>query len=192
MPASLTLDDASLCRLLGKGDEQAFTTLYRRESPVVYRYALSVGRSPSLADEIVQETFSALIRAPSSYDPERGALQPWLLGVARRLLAKRLSLKARDVPWDPQDVEAAPDLDAFEALAQEERSTALWQAIESLPVEFREAVTLCDLEEISYAEASVILDVPLGTVRSRLHRARALLTRKLGRLRATTARQEAR
>ncbi len=62
-------DDASLCRLLAGGDEQAFTTLYRRRSPIVYRYALSLGRSRSLADEVVQETFLALIRAPGSYDP---------------------------------------------------------------------------------------------------------------------------
>lgn len=184
-------DDATLCNLLAGGDEQAFTTLYRRRSPAVYRYALSLGHSPPLADEVVQETFLALIRTPGSYDPNRGELTPWLLGVARKAFAKRRALDSRDLPWEPESQDPpATDPDAFEAMSRQERVTALRAAVDSLPVEYREVVALCDLEEISYADAATVLGAPVGTVRSRLHRARALLARKLNGLRSSVATEE--
>lgn len=181
MPESIE-QDAILCRRLSVGDEQAFTVLYQRHSPIVYRYARSLGGDPTLADEIVQEAFLVLIRRPASFDPQRGELTPWLLGVARRMLAKRRSLDARALPLDvegPQGDPPAPDLDALEALTRQERMACLRHAIEGLPSEFREVITLCDLEEISYQQAAEILETPVGTVRSRLHRARGLLARKL-------------
>lgn len=157
----------------------------------MFRYALSLGRSRPLADEVVQETFLALIRSPSSYDPARGELTPWLLGVARRQLAKRRMLDGHDLPWEADGPEPpAPDADALEAMSRQERVDALRAAVDSLPDGYREVVTLCDLEEISYAQAAVILETPLGTVRSRLHRARGLLARKLAGLRAAPAREE--
>ncbi len=112
--------------------------------------------------------------------------------MARRLLAKRRALDTRDIPWEPDGQDPpAPDLDALEALSRDERAAALRAAVDALPDGFREVVALCDLEEISYAEAAGILDTPVGTVRSRLHRARALLARKLSGFRADVAREEA-
>ena len=107
---------------------------------------------------------------------------PWLLGVARKLLSKRRGWDARAVPLEldgPNGDPPAPDLDALEQLTRQERLAAVRLAIEGLPAAFREVVTLCDLEELSYQTAAEILEAPVGTVRSRLHRARTLLARKL-------------
>jgi RNA polymerase sigma-70 factor (ECF subfamily) len=160
------------------GDEEAFALLYRRRGEAVYRFALGMTGSREAAEEVVQETFLALIEKPSGFDPSRGELLSYLYGIARnhslRSFRKLGDLAALEE--DPRE-EAAGPLQALEAKARVE---ALRRAVLALPEVYREAVILCDIEELSYAQAAEALGTAVGTVRSRLHRGRTLLAQRLG------------
>ena len=169
-----SLSDDALFRRSRAGDEEAFATLYRRRQGAVYRFALQMSGSDTTAEEVTQETFLALIRG--GWEPARGPLEAWLIGVARRQVLRRLKRDCRYLPVEddaPQPPMILDDLTRGEALE------ALRQAVLALPAQYREVVVLCDIQEISYEEAARVLDCAVGTVRSRLHRGRALLARKL-------------
>jgi RNA polymerase sigma factor (sigma-70 family) len=107
----------------------------------------------------------------------------YLLGIARHRIWKRLAAAGlatvtlgEEAVADPADASA---LDALESLSRREVVAAVRAAVQSLPVPYREAVVLCDLEEISYGDAAEVIGCPIGTVRSRLHRGRTLLIEKL-------------
>jgi len=172
--------DVDLLRHMASGEERAFTALYRRRHGSVYRYALHMSGKPELAEEVTQEVFMALIRDPGQYDAARGELSAYLYGIARNMVRKSLMRErtyviALDEPYDG----VADDADILGDLTRQERVEALRQAVLALPANYREAVVLCDLHEMDYAQASGVLGVPLGTVRSRLHRGRALLIEKM-------------
>jgi len=159
------------------GDERAFNVIYERTSSPVFRFLLSMSADRAVAEEALQETFLELIRRPEGYDPSRGQIRPYLLGVARNKLRRHFA-SVRRVEEIPED-SPSETLDPFEHLDRSERVAALRQAIGSLPEAYREAVVLCDLEELSYEEAAAALGTAIGTIRSRLHRGRALLLKKL-------------
>jgi RNA polymerase sigma-70 factor (ECF subfamily) len=176
-------DDELLFRLRN-GDEQAFATLYRRRQGSIYRFALHMSGSPSAAEDIAQEVFLALLREECGYDRERGTLSGYLFGIARKLVLRNLERGRVDVPLESETDEASPrELavidDPLAGLTRHESLEALRRAVHALPRRYREVVVLCDLEELDYAEAAVALGCPIGTVRSRMHRARALLLDKL-------------
>jgi len=182
-------DDGLLRRIIA-GDEEAFKLLYRRTHPAIYRYALRMSGNVALAEDVVQEVFMTLIRDAKRFDPARGTLGGFLFGVARNHLRKRWEQEKRSVPL-PADIEetgsrhlGGPNGNGFSAAADSslesiETAVRVRQAIATLPENYREAVVLCELEEMSYEEAAVALDCPIGTVRSRLHRARTMLVEKL-------------
>lgn len=167
--------DAELLTRIGCGDEAAWDRMFERHGRTVYRFALRSTGSPDAADEVVQEVFLALIRNTSGFDPRRGALRSYLFGAARNQIARRARL-GPVLEEPPEAVEAGTPLAEMEAA---ERLATVRQAVATLPETYREAVILCDLEELSYDEAAAALEVPVGTVRSRLSRGRALLERKL-------------
>ena len=176
-------DDELLFRLRN-GDEQAFAALYRRRQGAIYRFALHMSGSPAAAEDIAQEVFLALLREECGYDRERGTLSGYLFGIARKLVLRNLERGRADVPLEPEGDEVAPrELavidDPLAGLTRHEAIDALRRAVQALPRRYREVVVLCDLEELDYAEAAVVLGCPIGTVRSRMHRARALLLEKL-------------
>lgn len=169
---------------LQAGDEDAFVALYRLHQGPIFRFALHVTGSAALAEDIVQEVFMALIRGDLGYRPERGSLGCYLLGVARKLVLRHLDGSRRSVALDGDLEEVlAPeptvDRDPLADLTRREGLEALRKAVTALPRRYREVVVLCDLEEVDYAEVALVLGCPIGTVRSRLHRARALLHEKL-------------
>lgn len=180
---SAQTDDELLFRLRN-GDEQAFSVLYRRRQGAIYRFALHMSGSPSAAEDITQEVFLALLRGDCGYDRERGTLSGYLFGIARKLVLRNLERGRGDVPLEPNPDENAPrELavvdDPLAGLTRHEAIEALRRAVQALPRRYREVVVMCDLEELDYAEAAVVLGCPIGTVRSRMHRARALLLEKL-------------
>jgi RNA polymerase sigma-70 factor (ECF subfamily) len=176
-------EEMKLLRRLHAGDEQAFETLYSRHMPPVYRYALRMTGSESDADDVVQELFLALIRNARGYDPERGGLRSYLYGLARRLILRRLPTE----PLVDEDTpEAAVEDDPFERLDLEQRLELVRTAVASLPAGYREVVVLCDLEEVSYVDAAATMGCAVGTVRSRLHRARAMLLNRMERWKCRT------
>ena len=176
--------EAKLLKRLQAGDERAFETLYERHMPPVYRYALRMTGSAADADDVVQELFLALIREARGYDPVRGELRSYLYGMARRLILRRLPAEP---PGDDDAPEPAVEDDPFERLNLEQRLTLVRTAVAALPASYREVVALCDLEELSYADAAATMGCAVGTVRSRLHRARAMLLNRMERRKCGTA-----
>jgi RNA polymerase sigma-70 factor, ECF subfamily len=179
----LETDDELLIRIQS-GDEQAFLDLYRRRQAALFRFALHMSGSMPVAEDVTQEVFLALLREGCGYDPERGTLSGYLFGIARKLVLRHLDRGRSDVVLDTEnDDSALPELavidDPLVNLTHREGIEALRRAVQALPRRYREVVVLCDLEEVDYADAAVALGCPIGTVRSRLHRARGLLLEKL-------------
>ena len=178
--------DSDLLRRSWRGEEEAFAILYRRHHGAVYRFALQMSGQSALAEEVTQEVF-LLLMSGSAYDPKKGALPAFLYGVARNLVLQALR-RERVFGSNIEDAAgelsepAAPDEDLLSGLTRAEEAEMLHQAILSLPEPYREAVVLCELHELDYLEAAEIVGCPVGTVRSRLHRARVLLAWKLRRL----------
>jgi RNA polymerase sigma-70 factor, ECF subfamily len=194
MPRPPDSDEELLLRIRS-GDEEAFLGFYRRRQGAIYRFVLHMSGSSTVAEDITQEVFLALLRNECGYDPDRGTLSGYLFGIARKLVLRQVERGRVDVPLETEGEEAAlPELaviqDPLGDLTHREKIEALRRAITTLPRRYREVVVLCDLEEVDYAEAAVALDCPIGTVRSRLHRARALLLEKLNRERPAPAVKE--
>ena len=184
MPQYSSQSDDELLLRLRNGDEQAFTALYRRRQGSIYRFALHMSGSPAAAEDIVQEAFLALLREECGFDPERGTLSGYLFGIARKLVLRNLERGRSNVPLESETDDVAPrELavidDPLAGLTRHETIEALRRAVQALPRRYREVGVLCDLEELDYADAAVALGCPIGTVRSRMHRARALLLEKL-------------
>lgn len=190
--------DDVLLKRSAKGDERAFTDLYRRHQAAIYRYALRMTGSSWAAEEIVQDVFMTLVREPKKYDPSRGTLGAFLYGVARNRIMKHLERTPRDFSLDES---GEPGRETYPQLREQmtpgrwtelrERRDQVRSAVLELPPEFRGAVVLCELEEMSYEEAARALECPVGTIRSRLHRGRALLLAKLEMLREVPKRANA-
>jgi RNA polymerase sigma-70 factor (ECF subfamily) len=180
-----TLSDEELLRLTRAGDEHALTVLYRRHQGPVYRFVLQMSGNESVADDVTQEVFLALMREFSRFDSSRGSLAPYLYGVARNQVRRHLERGKLQVEID-DDADGAASLapiiapgDPLEDLTRREGLSALRQAILTLPLHYREVVALCDLEEMSYDDAARTIGCAVGTIRSRLHRAHGLLIQKL-------------
>jgi RNA polymerase sigma-70 factor, ECF subfamily len=182
--------DDLLLRHAAKGDEEAFALLYRRHQGALYRFALRMTGSAWGAEEIVQDVFMTLIREPKKYDPERGTVGALLFGIARNRVMKHLERTPREVPLEEKNEDGTGSgiilQDSFTPamwVEKRERMHQVRAAVLDLPTEFREAVVMCELEEMSYEEAAQMTGCPIGTIRSRLHRGRALLLAKLEMLR---------
>jgi len=176
--------DTDLLLRLRRGDEQAFLSLYHKLQPSIYRFALSMTGSFPVAEDITQDVFLALIREDFGYMPDRGTLSGYLFGIARKLVLRHLERNHSGAEQEIESVEASvPGQAAFgdpvADLLEREGVEELRRAILSLPRRYREVVVLCDLQEQDYLVAADLLGCPVGTVRSRLHRARALLLEKL-------------
>jgi RNA polymerase sigma-70 factor, ECF subfamily len=182
--------DDALLRQAAKGDEDAFTLLYRRHQAALYRFAVRMTGNAWGSEEIVQDIFMTLMREPKKYDASRGPLAAYLFGIARNRVMKHLERLPREIPLD-EDKEngsrggmaAVSTATPMHWVEQQERREQVRAAVLDLPAEFREAVVLCELEELSYEDAAQLIGCPIGTIRSRLHRGRALLLAKLEMLR---------
>ncbi len=178
--------DSDLLQSMMAGDEAALTTLFRRRAGDVYRFALQMCGSRALADDVTQEVFIVLIREGHTFDAARGSVSAFLIGIARNHVLRRLrrerfyvsmeeGSERQNNAGEPGSAAAGP----LDDLARRETIESVRRSVLALPERYREVVVLCDLEEVSYLEAAEILGCAVGTVRSRLHRARALLIEKL-------------
>ncbi len=193
--------DIELMRRLSAGDEDAFLEFYRRHQGGLFRFALHMSGRPESAADVVQETFLTLIRHSAKFDQEKGSPGAFLYGIARNHLRKLHERESRYVQlleegessrssdWkavpghangnghSPVNLPKAETV--LEGLERTEIEDLLRDAVLTLPEHYREPVTLCDLEGKSYNEAAALLECPVGTVRSRLNRARSILLEKL-------------
>jgi RNA polymerase sigma-70 factor, ECF subfamily len=172
-------DDTRLLHLMVEGEERGFVGLYRKYQGPVYRFALQICGIRHIAEEVTQETFLSLIRTPRNYHAERGPLLLYLFGIARRLVWKS---ERRDRIYEALDNErdlpvSSPEF--ADDFARKDQAKRVRYAILSLPRKYREVIVLCSLQELSYEEAARAVGSSIGTIRSRMHRAKQLLLRKL-------------
>jgi RNA polymerase sigma-70 factor, ECF subfamily len=174
------VDDSGLLERARRGDEVAFSQLFDRYQHDIFRYAVHMCGA-ECGDDIVQETFLAVLRQRDRTDPPDRGVAVYLLGIARHLVLQRLGSKYEPaIEQQEDDGELVADgSTVLDDLTRAETITAVRAAVRSLPPVYREVVVLCDLQDMDYAQAARALQCPVGTVRSRLSRARALLMAKL-------------
>ena len=181
--------EAGLIRRCLAGDEKAYRDLVEMYQPRIYSLALRMVRRAEDAEDVVQETFVRMFRALDRYDPNR-PFGAWLFSIASRLCIDQLrrrklqpiSLTQKDRDDDEYEIEVVdpgprPD-DVTARVEEEERTRAL---IDSLPPHYRIVVLLRHQQDLAYEEIAEALHLPLGTVKARIHRARALLKERLER-----------
>jgi RNA polymerase sigma-70 factor (ECF subfamily) len=184
MLESPTHSDDDLLRLISAGDERAFLAFYRRHQGTVYRFALHMSGQTEIAEEVTQDVFMVVMRSAKQYDAGRASIAAYLCGVARNFVLRCLErerpyLTVLDDPENEHAEQLSLERNALDELTRHERIESLRKAVLALPPAYREVVVLCDLHELDYADAAGALDCAIGTIRSRLHRARALLLEKM-------------
>jgi RNA polymerase sigma-70 factor, ECF subfamily len=162
---------------LRDGDVQAVVPLMERYQHRLYRYLLRLVWQEATAEDLFQQTWMRVMERIGSYDPKRN-FESWLFAVARNLALdhlRRYQPESLDEPLPSGDTRAEWVADtgpgALEQLLAEERAGCLLAALSDLPAVFREVLTLRFEEEMKIEEIAVVLSVPLGTVKTRLHRA---------------------
>lgn len=192
------LPDAELAERLRQRDEHAFLSLYDRHRSAVFRFLMHMTGSITVAEELTQEVFVAILDAMRAgtikqFNPQKGTLEGYLLGIARNLARAERRRANRVVSLDcvPETpewerlvnamVKENSPRDIASVIAAHSEMKILYRAILELPDHYREALVLCSLQEKSYREAAVILQCSEGTVASRMNRAKAILAAKLRR-----------
>ncbi len=161
-----------------RGSERAFGALYFRHRTPLFRYAWRISGSVAVAEDVTQECFLALLKG-ARFEAGEGSLRAYLFGIARHLLFKRMRLEERE--GESPDAEDPPALagDPLDGLLARERAALVRAAVGALPPLQREAIILFEYEELALEEIASIAGVDAGTVKSRLHRARQALRRRL-------------
>ncbi|MCC6538790.1 MAG: RNA polymerase sigma factor [Bryobacterales bacterium] len=155
-----------------------FRTIFEAHQDAVYRFAWRMTGAAGTAEDVAQETFLVLWRAPERYDPARGTVRAFLLGVARNLVLKRWHAEGRWTSLDDSEDAVAPVPPADWQTAEK-----VGFAVQTLAPLQREAVVLVEYEGLTLEEAARAVGADVGTVKSRLHRARENLRRMLAPLR---------
>jgi RNA polymerase sigma-70 factor (ECF subfamily) len=170
--------DAELLERIRAGGEDAFIELYRRRKHDVFRFAYALARSASIAQDVTQDVFLSVLEHAARYDEGKGTVRAWLFGCARHIVIDRFRSDGPLARGAAREEEVA--CKGEDEVLRDQQVRRLHAEIMRLPFEFRETLVLCELAELSYAETATVLACPIGTVRSRLHRARAILAEGLG------------
>jgi RNA polymerase sigma-70 factor, ECF subfamily len=181
------LSDSRLLQMATAGEEAALVALYRRWQGCLYRFSLRLSGSKSIAEDVTQEVFLALMNGASGFDPALGSFSSYAYAIARNHVLRRLSRERFFAPPADEETEDPQAMHVFRQvqpdplgdLTRQEKIESLHKAVAALPLRYREVVVLCELQELSYAEAAQVIGCPEGTIRSRLHRARRLLLERL-------------
>lgn len=177
-------DDNDCMTRLAAGDRSALRLLYERHGRALLRFSVAMCRSRQAAEDLVHDTFVALLREPLQFDPALGSAYGYLCGVLRHRVSRLHRTERRWVALGTEE-ESQPVADAvnpMDEITRSETTAAFRRAMLELPLQHREIIALCDLEELPYTTVAGIIGCPVGTVRSRLHRARALLSIRLASL----------
>jgi RNA polymerase sigma-70 factor, ECF subfamily len=177
--------EAELLLKAGRGDESAFLLLYERHRTPVFRFACRMLGSSQLAEDVTQECFLSILRRPEAFRAERASLRTYMCAIARHLALKQLRKRGQEtVMDDPQEEPSAaawsvPAESPLQTVMEDETARAVRRAVEALPPLQREAVVLFEYQEMSLADIAAACEIDVGTVKSRLHRARERLRRTL-------------
>lgn len=177
-------DDGELLRRCRAGDEEAWGELVRRHTRRVFSIAYRFSGRVDEAEDLAQEVFVKVYQGLTRYEPAAGTFATWISTVARNHAIDRYRRRREERARVVADSEALPGLpDPAEpqdrALEREERAQLVRRALRGLPLELREALILCDLQGLAYDEIAAALEVPLGTVKSRINRGRLELAKRL-------------
>jgi len=167
--------ESTLVARITAGERQALDTLYQRHAQPLFGYLLNLTSDRGLAEEILQDTFVAAWRSAGAFEG-RSSVKTWLFGIARRQAHNTLRRRNLDVTSDAaldQTPSDEPEPEA-KALLNADRE-AVTSAIERLSAMHREVLLLAFVHELPYSEMAELLEVPLGTVKSRLSNAKRLL-----------------
>ena len=183
------VDDQTLVERVRSGDARAFEELVSRYENKVYRLAIKLTRNEALAEEVLQEVFLKIYEKIDSFRGE-SALSSWIYRIAANACFSKLNLEKRHQHADLDDTmpqaevalhersdhgQEAPD----QPLLSDEALRVISRAIERLPEDFRVVITLRDVEGMSNEDVAKVLDLSVPAVKSRLHRARLLLRKRL-------------
>ena len=176
--------DEQLLRRCGRGDDDAFDELldrHRTRLREFIRYCL--GAHHALLDDVMQEVLLQLHRSAETFQ-HGSTFRTWLYGLAKNVARHEMRRRKKDLVAESVDQEPFLEirdvrLDPLDTLQQSEREAAVRSAVERLPAHYRTVLRLRDWDELSYAQIAEVLDLPIGTVRSRLHNARVLLANLL-------------
>lgn len=174
------LSDEDLMEMLQNGNDVAFTILVRRYYRRIRHYLFGFTRNREQSEDLTQETFLRVYRSRQSYR-RIAKFSTWLYTIAgnlarsefrrrkrRRFYSVGLSVDVGEQPYVVPDTQAAPDEKADTSL----RTGLVHQALREIPESFRELLVLRDIQELTYEEIGAITGLPMGTVKSRLHRGR--------------------
>jgi len=162
-----------LARATSDRSRAAFDATMLPHLDAVFRLTLWLVRDQAEAEDLVQETFTQALQSFERFEPGSNA-RAWLLTIMRHVRANKHRARRR-APMD-QDIDGALDrLPARDETPQGLTDREVLDALVELPAGFQEVVLLCDVEELNYREVAEVMGIPVGTVMSRLHRARRLL-----------------
>jgi RNA polymerase sigma-70 factor (ECF subfamily) len=183
MQSAESRSDLELFELAISGDESAFLILYERLKTGIFRYAYYMTGSRFAAEEVTQEVFLTLLQNRARFNPKQGDLGAFVFGIARNLV-RRIDRRERPFEPLPDDAEVlarliGPAAESSDQLVQDQLIGNVRAAVASLPEHYRQVVVLCDLCEMTYADAATRMGCAVGTVRSRLNRGHKLLAEKL-------------
>jgi len=160
-------EDRELWTRICDGDVPAFNGFYREQAPRLHAFLRHITGSPHAAEDIVQETFTEFWKKPRRYNPDAGSLRAWLFGISRK----------RATDWWRKRDPVAPEADEPICPCRVEMASLLEDVMARLPQQQRLLLWLREVEGQSYQELATILEIPMGTVRSRLFAAREALRR---------------
>src|SRR5688500_2435466 len=173
--------DPELLDRMASGDREALAVIFRRHHGTVYRFSRQMLGSSEAAEDVTQDVFVALTKNAGRFNPAVASLSTYLYGIARNMVLQRYK-KSRARVEVNIDAVAGEDQAAFatssdpaDALSRAQATRQLRRAILRLPMHYREVVVLCELNGLSYEDAAAVARCPVGTVRSRLSRARQML-----------------
>ena len=175
-----TRSDGELVACARAGEREAFEAMYQRYHAGIYQFARAMTGSTSLAEDTTQEVFLALIRGLDGYDDTRGALNTYLYAIAVKVRGHRIRRERRFVGLELcTRMDPGTNEDPLQPVMQVQTVARVRAFIKALPARYREVLILCDLQGLSYEAAATVLNTRIGTVRSRLHRARQQLAERM-------------
>lgn len=179
--------DDKVFRQIQRGDKAAFARLVQRFQKPLFVYLGRMGLEQGLAEEVAQETFVRVWQSAARFDPTRSAFSTWIFTIARRLAINELERASRRYEQSEQLADQEHDstfsvqhadpasLAPPDVLQQSEQQQQLWQALQALSVQDRSLLALAYLNELEFSAIAEIEQIPVGTVKSRLHRIRGEL-----------------
>jgi RNA polymerase sigma-70 factor, ECF subfamily len=175
------MTDEQLLKRACRGDEAAFLLLYERHRDAVFHFAYRMLGRAAQAEDVTHDCFLSLIRRPDGFEGVRATLRTYLLAAARNLSLKSLRRQGQEVALEEfsEEPEKERSEEPLRKLLDEELAFEVSRAVTSLPPLQREALVLFEYEELSLKEIAAIVQADVGTVKARLHRARARLKREL-------------